>query len=235
MLAVVQRWAHMWNFAAPHVQDDKDIVLEVAEMRPAVKSQGLAIQFAAPALREDWEIPIAAVKNDERALKYASDRLRDNAEYVAIDTVRASCRGRRRRRSMLRYFRNFASYSLKTERVQSSLRSLEALGLDFSANHGRGDCTRCLGMAKQRKITTILTLRQKELPEGPLKCVLDFAGLGFVHRTRIANALLCLPVIEAFACDEVNQHPQVGPIERKRTRQDLFPSSRLKQSNHTYM
>lgn len=59
-------------------KDDFEVVLA------AVKSWGVALEYASPALQDDRDIALAAVSNTGYALSYASARLRADREIVAI-------------------------------------------------------------------------------------------------------------------------------------------------------
>ena len=61
------------EFAAPHLRDDREIVLK------AVKKWGIALKHASCRLQADREVVMAAVNRNSAALKYASKKL--SAEF----------------------------------------------------------------------------------------------------------------------------------------------------------
>ena len=50
----------------------------------SVKNNGSALRFASERLKDNYDIVLVAVKNNERALGFASERLKDNYDIVLV-------------------------------------------------------------------------------------------------------------------------------------------------------
>ena len=107
VLAAVQRNGYALEFASDTLRNDREVVLAAvhkngdalefasdtlrndrALVLAAFQQNGCALEFASAALCDDPEIVLSAIQQNGSALKYASSKIRTNALFQKLSTMR---------------------------------------------------------------------------------------------------------------------------------------------------
>ena len=103
-LAAVNKNANTLMKMSERLRDDKDVVMK------AVQKDGRALEFASDALRDDEEVVRKAVEGDpywDDALQYASNRLRNDREFMLPFFMQQNARALRHASDSLRNDKKF--------------------------------------------------------------------------------------------------------------------------------